>query len=185
MTQRVADNDVIATFAKRQHDWMERVLKGSLDPTEVARAVQVLIDRGANCTRLTIDCDASPFTPDGWRVEEHKTGGQLAWSPSCVSLYFADGQRDGKYVNGNALRKVLSFKSTMNANVLDYLLANSHLIPEEWKGKYVFFWGTIYRHAGGSLCVRCLCWDGGRWDWCASWLGGDWHGGDPAALRAS
>jgi len=39
----------------------------------------------------------------------------------------------------------------MNANVLDYLLAHPELIPEDWKNKYVFFWGTIYRYSSGGL----------------------------------
>jgi hypothetical protein len=62
---------------------------------------------------------------------------------------------------------------------------NSHLIPEEWKGKYVFFWGTIYRGSGDNLYVRCLCWGGGRWDWGYDWLGGGWDDGNPAAVPAS
>jgi hypothetical protein len=47
MTQRVPDS-IIATFARQEHDWMQRVLKGSLDPVRVARAVQVLIDQGGD-----------------------------------------------------------------------------------------------------------------------------------------
>ena len=54
MTQRVADS-VIATFARQQHDWMQRVLKGSLDPTKVARAVQELLNNGDNAPTLSID----------------------------------------------------------------------------------------------------------------------------------
>jgi len=45
MTRFVADGR-IATFARRQHDWMERVLKGSLDPEAVAKEVQKIIDAG-------------------------------------------------------------------------------------------------------------------------------------------
>lgn len=52
MTQRVPD-DVVAKFARKQHDWMERVLKGSLDPVEVAKAIQNIIDRGTQ-TNLTL-----------------------------------------------------------------------------------------------------------------------------------
>ncbi|MHB1118038.1 MAG: hypothetical protein ACYCZ7_00705 [Minisyncoccota bacterium] len=45
MTQRVSD-EMVATFARQQHYWMERVLKGSLDPVEVARAVQDIVNGG-------------------------------------------------------------------------------------------------------------------------------------------
>jgi len=46
----------------------------------------------------------------------------------------------------------------------------------------VFFWGTIYRGAGGGLYVRCLLWDGDRWYWLAYWLDRVWDDNDPAAL---
>jgi len=87
--------------------------------------------------------------------------------------------------SGNKLRKELAKKRVVNANVLDYLLANPHLIPEEWKGKAVFFWGTIYRDRGDYLCVHCLLWGGVGWRWRSRWLGRDWHGDDPAAVPAS
>lgn len=129
-----------------------------------------------------IDCDASPYVPDGWKVEEHQKGGQFKFDVSRINLYLSAAQKKGS-IEGNKLRKELAEKPVLNANVLDYLLANPHLIPEDWKGKYVFFWGTVYRHSDGRLCVRYLYWDGDGWRW-SFWLG-DWDGNDPAALRAS
>lgn len=72
----------------------------------------------------------------------------------------------------------------LNANVLEYLLAHPDLIPEEWKGKAVFFWGTIYRDSDGGLYVRYLYWSGVRWSWVCNWLARDWIGHDPAAVLA-
>ncbi len=132
-----------------------------------------------------IDCDAAPFVPDGWKVEEHQKGGQFDWSHAAVRLYLDEGQQDGNYLKGDTLRKRLANRPVLNANVLDYLLANPHLIPEEWKGKYVFFWSTVYRYSDDRLCVRYLYWRDGRWFWHCYWLGLDWSGLDPAALRAS
>jgi hypothetical protein len=100
-----------------------------------------------------INCDADPFIPGGWKVEEHKKGGQLKWDPKKVSLYLPKRQQNGKVIGGNELREELKDQPVLNANVLDYLLANPHLIPEEWKNKYVFFWGTIYRDSHGNLYV--------------------------------
>lgn len=135
-------------------------------------------------TNHLINLDAKPFVPNGWKVEEHRQGGQFAWDKAKTGLYLADRQKSGTIV-GNELRKVLKDQPVLNANALDYLLANPHLIPEEWKGKYVFFWGTIYRSSGGGLYVRCLCWDDGRWRWGSFWLGYGWFGGFPAAVLAS
>lgn len=131
-----------------------------------------------------IDCDAQPFTPDGWTVEEHQKGGQYQFDAANVSLWLAKAQQKGS-IEGNKLRKEMKGNPVLNANVLDYLLANPHLIPEEWKGKYVFFWGTVYRYSDGRLCVRFLYWDGGWWRWGVRWLDGGWHGCSPAALCAS
>jgi hypothetical protein len=131
-----------------------------------------------------IDCDANPLVPNGWKVEEHQKGGQYKWDATKVSLWLADGQKDGEWLGGNKLRKELKGKPVYNANVLDYLLANPHLIPEEWKGKYVFFWGTVYRSSSGSLYVRCLFWRDGRWDWHYFWLDYGWSDNRPAAVPA-
>lgn len=46
MTDTIVADDVLGKFARRQHDWFERVRKGSLDPEEVTQAVQSIIDRG-------------------------------------------------------------------------------------------------------------------------------------------
>jgi len=131
-----------------------------------------------------IDCDADPYIPDGWSVEEHQKGGTFKWNAANVALHLDKGQKNGKWIEGNKLRKALAGKPVLNANVLDYLIANPHLIPEEWKGKVVFFWGTIYRDRDGRLYVRYLFWRGGGWCWCALWLGG-WRGFGPAAVPAS
>ena len=132
-----------------------------------------------------IDCDADPFTPNGWKVEEHRKGGQLKWDPKKVTLHLSPNQLDNKVVVGDNLRAELANMPVMNANVADYLLAHPELIPDEWKGKVVFFWGTIYRHSDGSLCVRFLDWSVGRWRWSGRWLVRDWRVDGPAAVLAS
>ncbi|MEX0930484.1 MAG: hypothetical protein WDZ79_02270 [Candidatus Paceibacterota bacterium] len=135
-----------------------------------------------------IDCDADPFVPGNWTVEEHQKGGQFKWDKNAQkdALYLSKGQTTGsKYIEGNKLRKELADKPVLNANVLDYLLVNPHLIPEEWKGKLVFFWGTVYRNQRGRLCVRYLDWDGDvGWGGRALWLVGEWFGRYPAAVSA-
>ena len=138
-----------------------------------------------------IDCDVQPFVPNGWTVEEHQKGGQWKFDPKQVEFFLASGQKGGKVIEGNKLRKELAKKPVLNANVLDYLLANPHIIPEEWKKdgqgntRYIFFWGTVYRDSDGGLFVRYLFWYDGRWLWSDYWLDFGWVVSDPAALRAS
>ncbi len=132
-----------------------------------------------------IDCSADPFCPDGWTVEEHRKAGQLEWNPAKVKLFLDLGQQNGRCLKGHDLREAIKNQPVLNACVLDWLLAHPKFIPENWKGKYVFFWGTIYRGSDGHPYVRYLDWRGDRWDWDCRWLGGGWLGDGPAVLSAS
>lgn len=146
-----------------------------------------------NAKVRVIDCDADPFVPDGWKVVEHIKGGQFEWNPTSVKLYLSESQKSGKSVNGNKLRKELEGQKVLNANVLCYLLYYRD-IPDEWKGKKILFWGTIYRGAGG-LYVLCLYCRRGEWTWGYYWLGSRWfwknvdyygfNDNDPAVVLAS
>jgi len=148
----------------------------------------------AELTQVThvIDCDAAPMIPyQDWKVEEHKKGGQFTWNPVAVRLHLSPNQMGEKHIEGNKLRKELDNEPVLNANVHDYLIRHPHLIPEEWKvdengnTHYIYFWGTIYRHAGGFLCVRYLYFFVGHWRANYRWLDNDFRANDPAVVRAS
>lgn len=111
-----------------------------------------------------IDCDADPFVPEGWTVEEHQKGGQFEWDPAQINLDLAVG-------------------ADLNANVLDSLLAHKKCIPEEYKGKYIFFRGTTYRNSNDQLCFRCLCWFDDDWRWGDGRPDEGWVNSSPAARR--
>ncbi len=134
---------------------------------------------------IIIDCDTDPMVPDGWSVEEHQKGGSLEWTPDKVALYVSEQQKGDKLIEGNKLRKELKGKPVFNVCLLDYLLAHPHLIPEEWKSKAIFFWGTIYRHSDGNLRVPCLLRYGDRWDCMYCGLGRNFRNFDPDAVSAS
>ncbi len=182
--------------AFRREDWTNEEIKMLCERKGFLADVRQALRGYATITIVehVINCDADPFNPwakDGWTVEEHQKGGQWKFDPKQVEFFLASGQKDGKVLEGNKLRKELAKKSVFNANVLDYLLANPHLIPEEWKTdgngntRYIFFWGTVYRGRGGDLCVRYLYWRDDGWYWSYDWLDNDWHGHNPAAVRAS
>lgn len=173
--------------AFRRGDWTNAEIKRACEGNLLARFRDVVRGHAEiKQVKYIIDCDANPFLPQGWHgVEEHKKGGQLKLDVSKIKLHLSPNQVNGKVIEGNKLRKELASEPVLNANVLDYFLAHPELIPEEWKGNYIFFWGTIYRNSFGDLYVRCLYWDGGAWLWGDYWLGLDWSGISPAALLAS
>lgn len=88
------------------------------------------------------------------------------------------------HLNGTIIAERLKVNG-LSSSVLDYLLENTKEIPKDWKGKYVYFWGTIFRYADGRLYVRCLVWDDGKWQAYYDWLDDDFDGSNPAAVSAS
>ncbi|MBI4458378.1 hypothetical protein HY633_05435 [Candidatus Uhrbacteria bacterium] len=136
-----------------------------------------------------IDLDAAPFCPEGLfstgKGTEHRKGGKLILTPGKIALFLAEGQKNGGWLKGHKLREELVNQPVLNANALDYMLAHQETFLEEWKGKMVFFWGTIYRGGVGGLYVRCAYWHGDRWVSGCDWLGNDFSGGTPAAVLAS
>lgn len=141
-------------------------------------------------SKTLIDCDADAWCPNDWKVEEHRSGGQLEFDPAKIRFHLDEAQKTGM-IEGHELRKKLAGMPVLNACVLEHLLANTNLIPESWKvdeqgrTRYIYFWGTIYRVARGYLCVRCLCWGDGNWYWDYDWLDDDFYDQNPAALLAS
>ena len=171
-------------LAFRRNGWNNAEIKTLSEGDILAKVLQVIKGQAEiKVIERLIDCDAAPFVPDGWSVEEHKKGGSLKFDSSKISLYLSKKQKKGT-IGGHDLREELANKPVMNANVLDYLLAHPELIPESWKGKAIFFWGTIYRSSGGGLCVRYLGSVGSEWDWSYRWLDSGFDSFDPAALAS-
>lgn len=199
MTTRVVTDEQLGVLGRRQNDLFRRVREGSLPVEDVLKGLQSLIEGDFDAIpaglRRFIDCDTSPLIPEGWEIRPEDqlpgaVGGQIEFDSAKILLHLDESQRSGSMV-GTELAKKLSGKPLLKANVLDHLLANTNLIPEAWKTddqgrtRHIPLWGTIYRDAGGHLCVRYLYWHVGQWDWFFSWLGHDFYGQDPAAILAS
>lgn len=138
---------------------------------------------------LEIDTDLTPKPPfNGAQIEYHKKTGKIILDFSKLYFYLSDKQKNDSSVGGHKLRKELKGKNVMNAWVLDFLLANPHLIPESWKkdenGKtrFIYFWGTIFRDSYGDLYVSCLYFHGGIWQTDYDYLDNGWNGCNPALL---
>jgi hypothetical protein len=132
-----------------------------------------------------VDLDADPFIPfANWSVKEQKRGGQFKYDPTKVVLYLDKEQKNGKHIDGNKLHKKFANRDVFNANLLDFFLKNIHLIPESWKGQYVFFRGTIYQGNGDCfLYIRCLFWENSKWHDSFRWFDDNWRGNHSTAVR--
>lgn len=134
----------------------------------------------------TVNLAAEAKVIKGYTVTSHTPGdAAFVWDPAKVTLFLSPEQEGDEVIKGTELQPKVIKQAPFNANLLDYLLLeHPELIPADWKGKEVFFWGTVYRDAGGDACVRCLSRDGGGWCWRARWLGRGWDAHHPAAVLA-
>jgi len=108
-------------------------------------------------------------------IKEHDTSlGVIEWSKEKYkdSLFFSPKQLAGKKVGAEELLALLKKQEipVLNINVLNFLLVNKDQIPEEWRGKKIFFWGTIISELGGRESVCYLEEDGSNWISDHHWL---------------
>ncbi|HEY4507246.1 MAG TPA: hypothetical protein VJH71_03780, partial [Candidatus Paceibacterota bacterium] len=109
-----------------------------------------------NSTTIAVNLAATPKLPfngaeveqhigEGWAIVEKRTDG-LYVNGRKVALHLSKRQQNGKSLKGYDLRDELTGKPVLNANLLDALADNTHLIPEDWKKdendntRYIFFW---------------------------------------------
>ena len=108
---------------------------------------------------LTIDCDAKPFPQYKFlTIEKHIGYGKLIWDASKIKLYILRSHSEGNNLD-LAVEKEIEEKPILNATVMCWLLQHPDLIPAEWKGKSVVFWGTIFLEEDGRRYVMCLYWN--------------------------
>ena len=129
-----------------------------------------------------VDCDALPRPLDGWKIDEHRQHGKKECTSRHLMLWRSSDQEDGKEVSGFILYDELTGKAAANWNVLSHFLEHPRLIPEDWKGRRIYFWGTVFRDTKGNHRVCCLCWDTRGWDWRSSTLDSSFGKHDVAAV---
>lgn len=147
-------------------------------------SANIVFSQKSGNVRPEINCNEQPMenqSLQGLNVWKHVHGGLITFDSDNINLYLTKNQIRNKIVSGQTLYhdlyKKFEHKKILNANVLDYLVAHKKLIPNNWKGKQIFFWGTIYHRPGGwgipeegEYYVRYLEWfqyqgwqEGYRW----------------------
>lgn len=164
--------------------------KATLPKPEV-KALTAILDLATTPRLPFAGATVEKHTGTGTVTIEKRADGELYIDGKKVVLHLSERQLGGKWLKGHELRTELDGKLVLNATVLDFLEDHPEFIPDDWKKdeqgntRYVFFWGTVYRNADGNLCVRCLYWRDGQWQFNYLWLGGAWGGDRPAACLAS
>lgn len=114
---------------------------------------------------------------NNWRTVEHVENELNKFDPKKISLYTFENSDKTKF-KGLDLKAKFSNLPVANAEVLEYLLANQESIPEDWKGKNIVFWGTIYKDVDDQSFARFLYWDGSKWQAGHTCLNFDGFNGD-------
>lgn len=168
---KIITDEQIGKMYRKMNEIIRRIKEGTITYKDSIDVLQEIIIEGKAPSFLNvtngwaeiilienlIDCDEQSFSHKDWKVVEHINGGLLKFNPIKVTLYLSENQNN-KSIVGYDLRKEFENKPILNADVLDYLLAHTELIPNEWVGKEIYFWGTVYS-LRGELCVRNLEWN--------------------------
>lgn len=166
MTSVVAD-DVLGRFARQQNDWFRRVREGSLDPEEVGRVVQEVIDRGGYPF-------ANDKTKDGWELLKDVDFVPIGPSELELVPFLKAGENsiDGEEMVRRAREEI---RANLGQRYAEYLLEHQQDIPKEFRKYYIVFTGTVWRSPAGGLRVAYLYWSDEQWVLHFHWLGIAWH----------
>ena len=130
-----------------------------------------------------------PANSDGLTGEEQQCAASLALREIDLSKVLLVTRLMGSetfMVGEELLSRLKTGTSIMlDAKIGQTLLQNPHLIPDSWKGKEVYFIGSVLRQPNGDRCVLCLYWDEGtemRWKWRCTWLESELTDDDPVAV---
>jgi hypothetical protein len=136
-----------------------------------SRAKQLIVDDfSVEVVRHLVDGCSPPYIPNvWWQVHSHIPDHFFwEWNPDKLKLIHLWDETNKETIEealeAVASKELMFQKELMlNANFLDDLLDNPHLIPADWKTKWIIFPNTKYFVNGDDVCVRCLCDIGDEW----------------------
>lgn len=140
---------------------------------------------------LSID-RSRPFNPaefigKGWSIveQDERSLAITELDPAKISLVSMLNECEMRVQGEEKLRRLkASGHIRLDAKVFLAFWENKDRIPESWKGKYVYFDGTVLQSPDGRRCILYLYWSGVEWSWCYCWLEDDWNAVNPSAVLA-
>ena len=127
---------------------------------------------------VRIDCSGlAPMIDSGWKLTaENQKNESFEFSFANVKLVPC-GSRENK-ISGKTLLNELKEKA-FNAYLLEFLLKNQNLIPAEWQGKKIIFFGTTYWDSSTPpvMAVLNMKFYDGAWDSGTSYIDDNFDGG--------
>lgn len=142
------------------------------DPSALKNALQDAIEgRFGGSTRFPFFNPAT-FIGKSWVIAEDNEALPETWDSASTRLVSALRKGEAT-VSGEKTIERLRGDKPLGARAFLYFWNNREKIPEEWKGKLVFFDATVLRNPGGDRFSLYLSWFGDRWYWYYNWLVND------------
>lgn len=123
--------------------------------------------------KYIIDGDSDPHfppnPPSGLKVHLHQKNGKLNWHHDVIG-YDHDEPRSRamNFKYGDEVLARFEGNNLPNASAVTFYLKHPWLIPEEWKGQIIYFFGTIYIDSEGKLYAWRLEWHSDKNVWSAT-----------------
>ncbi len=142
---------------------------------------------------IRVDRSIRPTYPDWVKTVMHpelEPLGPAEYDIAEVEQWLHEGQKDGKWIEGNNiyahLKEIDTLKTCLGLRDLEEIQKKGiAFFRKHFGGKAVFGWSGVVRLRHGDLCVPYLCGFGDRVVLYWSWLGLGWDGDYPALRHAS
>ena len=170
---------------------VEKFLQGQVElvmKAKLAPEPEVEID-----SIIRVDRSIRPSYPD-WMKEvmhpELENSGPAEYDILAVEQWLHDGQKDGKWIEGNKiyshLKETNTLKTCLGLRDLEEIQKKGiAFFRKHFKGKAVFGWAGIVRSRDGDLSVPYLYEGGGKVVLSWYWAGSRWGSSSPALRHAS
>ncbi|MFO0702986.1 MAG: hypothetical protein U0514_04005 [Candidatus Andersenbacteria bacterium] len=183
MTTHVVSDEQLGQLTRRQNDLFRRVREGTLPVDKVLVGLQHLIEGNFGPNGQAAASSSAPVDfkydkrKDGWKLLED-VGFEPVLNESLIGkLKAVSFHKKGEdYVNGEEM--VVRGRELHGANLgqkhAEWLLDNQHLIPKQFRDKWLVFTRTIWLVPDSDRYVCCLYWGVVGWYLGFRWLRDDW-----------
>lgn len=133
--------------------------------------------RSRDMERHLIDLDHEIYTRSDWKVLPSdqipsRARGVLEFDPARIRLHFDQRQLSGQHLFAREVYETLHDVCVLPPRMIEFYLANPHLIRKEWNGLEIPFWGVIFTDHLGYKFVRFMHQATQGWRWCIRRLDG-------------
>lgn len=172
------------------------VMQGWIDNPQALKKVLGGLNPSAtkkSDTIICVDRSVRPSYPDWVKTVMHpdlEPTGPAEYDITTVKQWLHDGQKDGKWIEGNKihthLKETDTLKTCLGLRDLEEIQKKGIVFfRKHFQSKAVFAWKSVVLSRVGDLLVPCLCEGGVEVVMFWSWLGNDWNDDDPALRFAS